>query len=249
MKKSRSRKTGRRGGSNLAGSPVPSGYLTSGVNLRTSLANFRQVGTAAAPFPMRWDTKLVYGVNVTLTTAGSVALGTYYRFRLNSLYDPDVTGTGHQPYQYDQLTAIYQNYIVKGCYVDLTFTDPTADGVWVGWSWHSSDSSNDDPSTLLLDAMLERPNFTCYPLNNTGAQSATVRQYFDMPTCFGQTRTEYFGDLTTHASAYNNNPSKGIHLDVFLCDPTANVGTRSVRISGRLVFDAQFYNYLAPAQS
>lgn len=184
-----------------------------------------------------------------MTTAGSTSLGTYYRFRLNSLYDPDVTGTGHQPYQYDTLTAIYQSYIVKKCFVDLTFTDPTADGVWVGWTWHSSDSSTDDPSTLLLEEMIERANFYCAPLNNTGAQTVTVRRSFDMPTCFGQTPVQYYGDLTTHGSAYNNNPSKGIHLDLFLCDPTGNVSTRSVRASGRLVFDCQFYNYKAPSSS
>lgn len=223
--------------------------MSAGTNLVPTLRNFREVGTAAMPFPMRWDGQLTYGVNVTLTTAGSTSLGTYYRFRLNSLYDPDVTGTGHQPYQYDQLTAIYQSYIVKSCYVDLTATDPTADGVWVGWSWHSSDSSNDDPSTLLLEDMLERPNFTCFPLNNTGAQTVTFRNKFSMPVCFGQTPTQYFGDLTTHASAYNNNPSKGIHLDIWLCDPTGNVGTRSVRFSGRLVFDCQLFNYKAPAES
>lgn len=35
-----------------------------------------------------------------------------YTFRGNSLFDPDYTSTGHQPYYYDQLSAIYSRYRV-----------------------------------------------------------------------------------------------------------------------------------------
>jgi len=33
-------------------------------------------------------------------------------FGLNSLYDPDVTFTGHQPLLFDQMAALYSNYCV-----------------------------------------------------------------------------------------------------------------------------------------
>jgi hypothetical protein len=33
-------------------------------------------------------------------------------FRLNSLYDPDYTSTGKQPYYYDSLAGIYDRYRV-----------------------------------------------------------------------------------------------------------------------------------------
>jgi hypothetical protein len=35
-----------------------------------------------------------------------------YQFRINSIYDPDYTGTGHQPYMHDQLAALYAQYRV-----------------------------------------------------------------------------------------------------------------------------------------
>ena len=44
-----------------------------------------------------------------LTPGAAVAS---YVFRGNSLYDPDYTGTGHQPRYYDQLTPIYGRYKV-----------------------------------------------------------------------------------------------------------------------------------------
>lgn len=48
---------------------------------------------------------------------------------LNSLYDPDVTGTGHQPAGFDQLMAIYEEYCVYA--------------VKYKCSWYNSDGSNE----------------------------------------------------------------------------------------------------------
>lgn len=70
-------------------------------------------------FPDRLRTNLVYGDVLTLTsTAGSRAVNT---FRLNSLFDPDYTQTGHQPQWYDQYTAIYGQYRVLGAKIKATF--------------------------------------------------------------------------------------------------------------------------------
>lgn len=45
-------------------------------------------------------------------TATLNSINSSYVFRLGSLYDPDVTGTGHQPQGFDQMTALYYHYIV-----------------------------------------------------------------------------------------------------------------------------------------
>jgi hypothetical protein len=36
-------------------------------------------------------------------------------FRANSLFDPDLTGSGSQPEYFDQLSAVYGQYCVQGC--------------------------------------------------------------------------------------------------------------------------------------
>jgi hypothetical protein len=184
-----------------------------------------------------------------LTTAGNLSTGVLFRFRLNGMYDPDVTGSGHQPYFFDQVKAVYLNYLVRTAHVNLTWSDPTADGVWVGWSIHPGSTSNDDPSTLQLQDFLERPNFKVAPLNNTGAQTVTLRQSVPIHTVLGLSKIQYEGDVGTNGAAYNADPSSIVYLDIFLVDPTANATARSVRISGVITYDCKFFNYAAPGAS
>ena len=60
-------------------------------------------------FPPLMKVDLHYESLVTLMPGAAVAS---YVFRGNSLFDPDYTGTGHQPRYYDQLTPIYGRYKV-----------------------------------------------------------------------------------------------------------------------------------------
>lgn len=47
------------------------------------------------------------------------------RFALNDLWDPDVTGVGHQPYQRDNWAAMYNLYSVLETHVKLSFYNMT----------------------------------------------------------------------------------------------------------------------------
>ncbi len=45
-----------------------------------------------------------------------------HQFRANSLFDPDSTGTGHQPKGFDQWTPFWNHYIVTGSKITVQFT-------------------------------------------------------------------------------------------------------------------------------
>ncbi len=70
--------------------------------------------------------KLAYGDAFGLAAHASLTsyTGSEYVFRLNSLYDPDLTGTGHQPYGFDQFAALYSRYKVDRVHIDVLFTTP-----------------------------------------------------------------------------------------------------------------------------
>lgn len=56
---------------------------------------------------------------VTLPPLGGLLV---QQFRLNSLFDPDLTNLGHQPYYRDQLAQFYATYKVLSCQVNITIT-------------------------------------------------------------------------------------------------------------------------------
>lgn len=71
-------------------------------------------------FPTDLRTTLKYSDVITLTSTGNAVAS--YVFRMNSLFDPDFSGTGHQPYYFDQLAALYSRYCVIGSKLTATFT-------------------------------------------------------------------------------------------------------------------------------
>lgn len=66
------------------------------------------------------------GFSRTLNVAGGFC--SYYVFRANSLYDPDYTGVGAQPYGYDQYfaTGMYTNYRVTASAIRVYFRPDAA---------------------------------------------------------------------------------------------------------------------------
>jgi len=64
-------------------------------------------------FPPRTKKMLRYSGNFGLTsTAGVVAS---YVLRANDCFDPDFTGTGHQPMGFDQMMVFYNHFCVVSC--------------------------------------------------------------------------------------------------------------------------------------
>lgn len=64
-------------------------------------------------YPSSCMKRLRYSTNIALaSTAGAVAS---YVFAVNGLFDPDVTGTGHQPMGFDELMIYFNHYVVTHC--------------------------------------------------------------------------------------------------------------------------------------
>ena len=62
--------------------------------------------------------------NLTLSNAGG---GVPWAFRTNSIYDPDYTGTGHQPLMRDLWASQYDYYTVLACHYHLEFYNCAVD--------------------------------------------------------------------------------------------------------------------------
>lgn len=80
--------------------------------------NFTNSLTRSIGFPRCYHTTLRYAETIVFN--GSAPLT--QQFRLNSIFDPNFTGTGHSPMYKSQLEAIYNEYLVKNCTVTLLFS-------------------------------------------------------------------------------------------------------------------------------
>ena len=72
--------------------------------------------------------KLVYlkycdDYNVTTVASGGTA---YRQFAPNNPHDIDLTGTGHQPYGWDQLKTVYRDFLVLGHKTTVRFQNTTS---------------------------------------------------------------------------------------------------------------------------
>ncbi len=66
---------------------------------------------------------LKYVTNLSVNIAAGVAV--QQTFNLNSIFDPDRTGVGHQPYLYDQMAALYNRYRVLHCFWKISYANNT----------------------------------------------------------------------------------------------------------------------------
>lgn len=75
--------------------------------------------TVMGPLSNRLKTTMIYHDSFTLDV-GAAGTPAIYQFTANGLYDPNITGVGHQPRGFDQLTPLYDHYVVIGCKLTVT---------------------------------------------------------------------------------------------------------------------------------
>lgn len=162
-------------------------------------------------FPMgktyRWQTRYC-DTNFRLTpTTSQVPVS--HVFSLNGMYDPDITGVGHQPLGFDQLVGtMYDHYTVIGARAKVTFTN----------------LSNSSPSNLILQlkdttttstdmsAIIE--NGTCV----TGVAGLSTSGHCCKTLSINCSMKKFFSRNVMNDDKYEgnagNNPLEGVYLHI-----------------------------------
>jgi hypothetical protein len=93
-----------------------------------------------SPLPFTLHSKLKYAEHILVTgTTGGLGL---YVFNASSLYDPNYTGTGHQPRGFDQIMPLYDHFVVLKSTIKVRLVSQTVNSVVMAGVALSSTTTN-----------------------------------------------------------------------------------------------------------
>lgn len=125
---------------------------------------------------------LKYVDRITLNTGGGVQTGNYI-YCANGCFKPDLIAAGHQPYLYDQMTAIYTQYhVVKSNITWRVMSNATSAATIT--SFIDDDATPPAPSGVYPAA--ERPGAKTQILNAGAVEPLVVKQYFNSDSTHGK---------------------------------------------------------------
>jgi hypothetical protein len=131
-------------------------------------------GQTVFGFPKSIITKLRYCDNYSLTsTTGAVAR---QFMSANGIFDPDITGSGHQPMWRDNYAAIYNNYVVLGSKITVHFQSQTMDRSYV-----VGIVGDDDSSTSTTLSTLQEQNNSIWTVHGTAHAGPTILTHTYQP--------------------------------------------------------------------
>lgn len=199
------------------------------------------------PFPPTVLKRMHYETITTLAVGTAGVFGTEYVWRLNSLYDPDFSFGGHQPYGFDTMTSIYDRYIVYGVKMNLTFYDASQDGLIVGALINDSEGSETIQGKT-SQYIGEQPMCVLRTLSSAGSQKTTISQYFSIAKLDGISKTTISANITEYGAAVTANPNLIPYVRTAIADSRdGSAGTCVVMM--KLTFYAKFFNRKILSQS
>jgi hypothetical protein len=191
------------------------------------------------PFPQRMACKLIYGEEFNLVpTTTAQKFGTSQVFRLNSLYDPDFSGSGDYPYQFPTLQLLYGSYLVTAVNIELTFSAPTS-AMWVAALIGSFKSTVDIAANTTTFAS-SCAGCWMSAINGTGEATITVKKRFTIAEIEGLSQQQ-LKDNPNYQSLVSTNPASTPWLRIG-CAQAGTASTQSVQCVARLIFEAQLFD-------
>lgn len=199
--------------------------------------------------PAHRTVKLRYAETFSLATGTSGVLGTAQLIYLNSLYDPNNTGGGHQPYLYDQMTNLYYKYRVDSVKVELIWNTigATSDVCCVSQIVPSS-ALNIDIAGATIDRATEIGSCSTATLSPSG-NTRSVKQVFNVNIAKieGISKAKQRDD-PGYAADYNASPANITVMKLLTGSYSGNAGvTAAVQVI--LTFKAKFFRLLTQTQS
>lgn len=196
------------------------------------------VNKALTPFAQRYITKMKYAETIFINASGPQA----YRWRLNGLYDPNYSGTGHQPHGYDTLSTIYNRYrVIKASY-NITGVDQSGQYIVI-----CSLPANEQVNALSLSEMRENPRAR-FITQAPQAHLKTLKGSISIPSLVGRNKAQYMADDRYQAQV-GSDPSEMALLNVYVQRLDEGTNTLNVPIQVTITYTVEWFDVKNLAQS
>jgi hypothetical protein len=166
----------------------------------------------------RW-VQSYYDFNQEISPSLGVATSRFYS--ANGMFDPDVSGTGHQPMGFDQMMLSYEQATVMATRISVSFIaggNPARVGIYL-----SPDTTNiTDPIRLVENGLLVSASLDSAMVSGTGGggerkvtltQTCNVAKYFGRPANRSLLNDD---DLQTTAAS---NPPEQVYFGIVAWNP------------------------------
>lgn len=192
------------------------------------------VNRALQPIPQRFITKQKYSETFAIS-----ALVPSYVFNLNSVFDPNRTGVGHQPYAFDTLATLYNRYrVIATSWVINGYANAAA--LRLGCL-----ATNELPSLSSVSDLVERPRAR-FVIQNPGGNTQYMKGSISIASLMGRSKSQYMADDRYQAET-TANPSELALLQVVAGG--LNDSTADAQFTITLEYTVEYFDMRPLAQS
>jgi len=210
----------------------------------------RSVNTSSRSIlPLSYLTRLPYQETVSMVP-GAAGIPQIYVFRLNSLFDPNFTGVGHQPRGFDQLvasdhgTGFYNHYLVCGAKFSIRVTNQDS-AEPVRFTVAFKDTSPDRDMDDYLESSTYAKSKIC-GVEGSGRETQTIvanwsaKKWFQKPNV--TTERDLMGNSLT-------NPTEVAYLHIVIDSPLGQEPQNACAVEIKASFASLLTAPVTPGQS
>lgn len=187
--------------------------------------------------------RFVYADSQGFTVDGGVggSAGSYV-FSANGLFDPNITGIGHQPLGFDQMMVFYDHYTVLRAKISVWYTNTDAVAQYVGV--YANDINTGLPADV--NRIIENGKGAYSVLGGLGSSAATkcLTYTCDIANYLGKPN----GLDSENKGSAAANPSEGVFFVVW-CGPMTADDRALCRIGVRIEYEAILHETKSAVQS
>lgn len=135
------------------------------------------------PTPPKIRTVCRYFGNFQSVNGGIGGTAAAVVFSANGMYDPDISGTGHQPIGFDEYMALYDHYTVIGSRVRVDFLNGAAQPYYAFVAVRDTPTTTGDTRTIVENGYIDYA-----PINGSTLDRAmvTLKQNVDIGNFLGR---------------------------------------------------------------